>query len=101
MYSINLPIPFRRLTWPLCVAGEPFRYLREPKAAVIDKEGRYMYVNNFLPAQRADVDTVSACVSVIDLISGERVKDIQLYNGSNALARNRFKPGWQLCLCYA
>lgn len=62
-----------------------FQVLREPKAAVIDKEGRYMYVNNFLPAQRADVDTVSACVSVIDLISGERVKDIQLYNGSNAL----------------
>ena len=27
-----------------------FQVLREPKAAVIGKEGRYMYVNNFLPA---------------------------------------------------
>lgn len=69
-----------------------FTVLREPKAAVIGKDGRYMYVNNFLPAQRADVDTVAACVSVIDLTSGERVKDIQLYNGSNALRGIALSP---------
>lgn len=62
-----------------------FQVLRAPKAAVIGKEGRYLYINNFLPAQRADVDTVAACVSVIDLITGTRIKDIQLSNGSNAL----------------
>ena len=69
-----------------------FTVLREPKAAVIGKDGRYMYVNNFLPAQRADLDTVAACVSVIDLTSGERVKDIQLYNGSNALRGIALSP---------
>ena len=69
-----------------------FQVLREPKAAVIGKNGRYLYVNNFLPAQRADIDTVSACVSVIDLITGERIKDIQLYNGSNALRGIALSP---------
>lgn len=69
-----------------------FQVLREPKAAVIGKDGRYMYVNNFLPAQRADIDTVAACVSVIDLTTGERVKDIPLYNGSNALRGIALSP---------
>lgn len=59
--------------------------LREPKAAAFDKDEKFLYVANFLPAQRADVDTVAACVSVIDLKDFERTKDIQLYNGSNAL----------------
>lgn len=59
--------------------------LREPKAAAFDKDEKFLYVANFLPAQRADVDTVAACVSVIDLKNFERTKDIQLYNGSNAL----------------
>ena len=35
--------------------------------------------------QRADVDTVAACVSVIDMNSFRKIKDIQLANGSNAL----------------
>lgn len=59
--------------------------LREPKAAAFDKDEKYLYVANFLPAQRADVDTVAACVSIIDMNNFERTKDIQLYNGSNAL----------------
>lgn len=59
--------------------------LREPCAAVVSKDGRYLYVANFLPAQRADVDHVSACVSVIDLATFTKVKDISLANGSNAL----------------
>ncbi|MGL5317375.1 MAG: YncE family protein, partial [Bacteroidales bacterium] len=59
--------------------------LREPKAATFDQSENFMYVANFLPAQRADVDTVAACVSVIDMKNFNRVKDIQLYNGSNAL----------------
>lgn len=32
--------------------------LREPKSAVFSKDGKYMYVTNFLPAQRADLDYV-------------------------------------------
>lgn len=59
--------------------------LREPKSAVISKDGKYLYVTNFLPAQRADVDYVAACVSVIELESFSKVKDIKLANGSNAL----------------
>lgn len=59
--------------------------LREPKSAVFSKDGKYLYVTNFLPAQRADVDYVAACVSVIEMKGFTKVKDIQLANGSNAL----------------
>ena len=59
--------------------------LREPRSAVLSKDGKYMFVANFLPLQRADIDIVAACVSVIDMKSFKRIKDIQLANGSNAL----------------
>lgn len=61
------------------------KLLREPKTSVITQDGKYMYVANFLPSQRADVDHVAACVSVIDLRKFTKVKDILLANGSNAL----------------
>lgn len=57
--------------------------LREPRCAVAD--GRYLFVANFLPSGRADLDTVAACVSVIELDGFTKVKDIMLSNGSNAL----------------
>ncbi len=66
--------------------------LREPFKAVTDLEGRYLFVNNFLPAQRADLDTVTASVSVIDLDGFKKVKDIQLANGSNALSGITLSP---------
>lgn len=59
--------------------------LREPKSAVISKDNKYLFVTNFLPAQRADLSYVAACISVIDLNSFKKIKDIQLANGSNAL----------------
>lgn len=59
--------------------------LREPKSAIFSKDGRYMFVTNFLPAQRADMDYVAACVSVIEMDNFTKVKDIRLANGSNAL----------------
>ena len=59
--------------------------LREPCAAVLTPDGKYLYVNNFLPAQRADVDYVAADVSVIDCTTFQKIKDIKLSNGSNAL----------------
>ncbi len=65
---------------------------REPFKAVIDSKGRYLYVNNFLPAQRADIDTVAASVSVIDLDDFKKIKDIQLANGSNALSGITLSP---------
>lgn len=66
--------------------------LREPKGAVISKDGKYLFVTNFLPAQRADVDYVAAALSVIDLATFEKVKDIQLANGSNALRGVALSP---------
>jgi DNA-binding beta-propeller fold protein YncE len=61
------------------------KVLREPKSAVFSKDGRYLFVTNYLPAQRADVDVVASCVSVIDMNGFKKIKDIQLANGSNAL----------------
>lgn len=60
------------------------KVLREPKSAVVSKDGKYLFVANFLPAQRADLDYVATCVSVIDLDSFTKIKDIRLANGSNA-----------------
>ena len=59
--------------------------LREPCAATLSADGKTLFVNNFLPAQRADVDYVAAAVSVIDCSTFTKIKDIQLCNGSNAL----------------
>ena len=61
------------------------RVLREPRAAVLSNDGNHLFVANFLPNQRADVDTVAACVTVIETGTFTKVKDIQLANGSNAL----------------
>lgn len=61
------------------------KVLREPRGAVLSHDGRYLFVTNFLPSQRADVDYVAACVSVIEISSFKKVKDLKLANGSNAL----------------
>ncbi|MCD8265172.1 MAG: YVTN family beta-propeller repeat-containing protein [Tannerellaceae bacterium] len=61
------------------------KVLREPKSAVFSKDGKYLFVANYLPNQRADVDVVASSVSVIDVKSFTKVKDILLANGSNAL----------------
>ncbi|MBR5864453.1 MAG: YVTN family beta-propeller repeat-containing protein [Alistipes sp.] len=58
--------------------------LREPKGVVASKDGRYLFVANFLPVGRANQDNVAAAVSVVDVKSFERVKDIPLATGSNA-----------------
>ena len=59
--------------------------LREPKSAVLSKDGKFLFVTNFLPQQRADLDYVACCVSVIEMDGFTKVKDIRLANGSNAL----------------
>jgi hypothetical protein len=66
--------------------------LREPRCAIIDGQGKYLFVANFLPSIRADKDTVTACVSVIDLNSFTKVRDIELSNGSNALRGISLSP---------
>ncbi|MDR1403414.1 MAG: YVTN family beta-propeller repeat-containing protein [Tannerellaceae bacterium] len=69
--------------------------LREPVSAVFSKDGNYLFVVNSLPAQRADVDYVAACVSVIEMNTFKKVKDIQLANGSNALRGICISPDGQ------
>ena len=68
------------------------KVLREPCAACVSPDGKYLFVNNFLPAQRADVDYVAADVSVIELKGFTKVKDIKLANGSNALRGINISP---------
>jgi hypothetical protein len=58
---------------------------RQPRQLELSLDGRYLFVANFLPAGRADVDTVASEISIIDLQSEETIKHIRLANGSNAL----------------
>lgn len=59
--------------------------LREPFAAALSTDGNFLYVNNFLPLQPANLDIVAADVSVIDTRTMNKITDIKLSNGSNAL----------------
>ena len=68
------------------------KVLREPSKVVVSPDGKYLFVANALPAQRADVDYVACCVSVIDLASFQKVKDIRLELGSNALRGATLSP---------
>lgn len=60
--------------------------LREPGACDVTPDGRWLYVANFLPTTRADAEDVSAELSLIDLNTLTRTKDIPLYYGSNAVS---------------
>lgn len=66
--------------------------LREPFACVATADGKFLYVNNFLPYQPANLDFVAADVSVIDVETMTKVKDIKLDNGSNALRGITLSP---------
>lgn len=71
-----------------CVTNKVTRtvkVLREPRSLALSKDEKYLFVANYLPARQANVDTVAACVSVIDLKNFSKIKDIQLANGSNAV----------------
>lgn len=72
--------------------------LRQPMAMDVTPDGRWLYVANFLPATRADLDTVAADVSIIDLDKQCVVKHIKLSNGSNALRGLTITPDGQYVL---
>jgi YVTN family beta-propeller protein len=77
------------------VAGKEVRRIavqREPVAAGITRDGKYLLVANHLPLGRADVAYVSAVVSVIDLAAGKVSKELQLPNGSASLKDLRVSP---------
>lgn len=62
------------------------KVLREPRSAIFSKDGRYLFVATFCPGTKGGtLNIVAACVSVIEVKSFTKVKDIQLANGSNAL----------------
>jgi hypothetical protein len=61
------------------------KVLREPVAGVLSPDGKYLFVNNSLPAQRSDVEYVTSEVSVIELSGFTVIRNIRLENGSNAL----------------
>jgi YVTN family beta-propeller protein len=58
---------------------------REPVAADLTRDGKYLLVANHLPAGRADTNFMAAVVSVIDVAAGRVTKEIQLPNGSGSL----------------
>lgn len=68
------------------------KVLREPKNVVMSKDGKYLFVANFLPVGRANQDFVAGAVSVIDVQSFEKIKDIPLATGSNALRGMTISP---------
>ena len=65
---------------------------REPVAAGLTRDGRYLLVANLLHAGRADADHVAASVSVIDTATGVVVKALTLPNGSGLLKDLRVSP---------
>ena len=68
---------------------------RQPMAMDITPDENWLYVANLLPATRADIDTVAADVTVIDLNENKVVKHLKLSNGSNALRGIKISPTGQ------
>jgi YVTN family beta-propeller protein len=65
---------------------------REPVAAAVTKDGRFLLVANLLHNGPADADYVAATVSVIDVAAGKVVKELQLPNGSGVLNDIQVSP---------
>ena len=66
--------------------------VREPVAADITPDGRYLFVANALPAGRSDAADVAAEISVIDTAARRPVNGIRLPNGSTGLRGIRVSP---------
>jgi hypothetical protein len=58
---------------------------REPSVVVLNEDESELYVANFLPNQRADLEVVCSKVSVVSAQSFKVLREIPLTNGSNAL----------------
>ena len=65
---------------------------REPVAADITGDGRYLLVANHLSNSRADLKFVAAVVSVIDVVTGRVVKELSLPSGSEMLKGLKVSP---------
>ena len=58
---------------------------REPVAAALTPDSRFLLVANHLPAGAADGDYTAAVVSILDTDAKKMIKTIELPNGSNSL----------------
>lgn len=65
---------------------------REPVAADLTRDGKYLLVANQLSVDRSDSKNVAAAVSVIDLTAGRTVKELNLPVGSEMLKDLRVSP---------
>lgn len=65
---------------------------REPVAADITKDGRFLLVANHLYTGRADKDDVAAVVSVVGVAAGTVEKELRLPSGSGVLNELRVSP---------
>ncbi len=65
--------------------------IREPIAADLTPDGKFLFVANHLPYGRADVDYVAAAISVINTETKE-VKTIPLVNGAEGLRGLKISP---------
>lgn len=65
---------------------------REPVAATLTRDGRFLLVANHLPAGRSDARFVACVVSVIDVSQTAVVRKISLPNGSNQLRSIAISP---------
>ncbi|MBN2506845.1 MAG: c-type cytochrome [Verrucomicrobia bacterium] len=68
------------------------RALREPVAAALTPDGKFLLVANHLHHGRADADVVAAAISVIDTVTGRTRKTLPLPNGSGMLRDIRVSP---------
>lgn len=66
--------------------------IREPASSVLSKDGKYLFVNNFLPLQPATQDYVGSDVSIFDTKTMQQIKSVKLDNGSNALRGIALSP---------
>ena len=58
---------------------------REPVAAALTKDGKFLLVANLLHHGAADAESVAAVVSVIDTATAKVTKELRLPNGSGSL----------------
>jgi DNA-binding beta-propeller fold protein YncE len=65
---------------------------REPVAADVTPDGKYLLVANQLHSGRADGEEVAAVVSVIDTAAGRVVRELPLPSGSEVLKGLRVSP---------
>jgi DNA-binding beta-propeller fold protein YncE len=68
-----------------------FQVVREPNCQAISRDGKYLFVGNFLPAVRSNEEKVNAVISVIDLLKGT-IGKIDLPNGANAIGGLAISP---------